>query len=83
MKIRDFVRSLVEDFKAHRRGEKRIAPRGARGRIYSPKVAPTASDEGFSFRVRRMPSATLTMKVTRANGAVETVTVPAQVTHRG
>lgn len=30
-------RELWEDFKAWRRGEKRIAPRGAKGRIYESK----------------------------------------------
>jgi hypothetical protein len=84
MKLRDFIRSLVEDFKAHRRGEKRIAPRGTRGRIYAPKVGSVAADnEGMSFRVSKTPTAQLTMKITRANGDVETIVVPAQVTRNG
>ncbi len=36
----DFFRSLVEDFKAWRRGERRVAPRQLVGRVYAPKDQP-------------------------------------------
>lgn len=34
-----FIRSLIDDFKALRRGEVRIAPRGTRGHVYR-KIKP-------------------------------------------
>jgi len=34
LRLREWLRSFVEDAKAFRRGEKRVAPRHARGRIY-------------------------------------------------
>ena len=37
---------LWEDFKAWRRAEKRVAPRGARGRIYAKKAPAAAAVPG-------------------------------------
>lgn len=71
--IRSYMRSFVDDFHAHRRGEVRVAPRGQTGRVYA-KVAPSPSSVA---QVTAQPVATLTMQITRANGQVETITVPA------
>lgn len=70
----NYLRTFVEDFKAHRRGEVRVAPRGHTGRVYAKSSAPSSV-----ARVSAQPVATLTMHITRANGTVETVTVPATV----
>ena len=48
------------DYKAWRRGLRRIAPRGSRGRIYEPRE-PTPHKS----------SVKITAKVTRANGDIE------------
>ena len=34
MKTTEWLKTWIEDFKAYRRGEVRVAPRGTRGRIY-------------------------------------------------
>jgi len=83
MRIRDYLKTFVEDFKASRRGERRIAPRNVRGRVYAKKDgdATTAAEGGMQIKVKKEPTATLTMRVTRADGTVETITVPAQVTN--
>lgn len=83
MRIRDYLKTFLEDFKASRRGEKRIAPRNVRGRVYAKKAGDetAAAEGGMQIVVKKEPVATLTMKVTRADGSVETITVPAQVTH--
>lgn len=75
----NILRVLWEDFKAFRRGERRIAPRSiTRGRIYERKSVDQPSS-GSGFAVRRTPKATLTMEITRADGTVERVVVPASV----
>lgn len=79
--MRMFVKSLIEDFKAYRRGEKRVAPRGTRGRIYAPTEG--KSEVGTTFRAKADPVATLIMKITRTDGTVERVTVPAKVKFNG
>jgi hypothetical protein len=77
-KIKHYLGDFKDDVKAARRGEKRIAPRGQglRGRVY----ARPGDEEGAAFNrvlVSRSPTATLTMVVTRADGTVETIKVPA------
>ena len=37
MRLRVFIRSVVMDLRAWRRGERRIAPRGVRGRVYEKR----------------------------------------------
>ena len=37
MRLFTFIRSIVMDFHAWRRGERRVAPRAKRGRIYEKK----------------------------------------------
>lgn len=78
MRFKEYVKTFVDDFKAHRRGEKRVAPRHVRGRVYAKKSG--EADDGVVFKVKKEPVATLTMKVTRENGTVEVIKVPAQVT---
>lgn len=75
----NFFRALWEDFKAFRRGEKRVAPRQVRGRVYARK----GGGGGSSIVIGKTPKATLTMTVTRANGDVETIKVPAKVKYNG
>lgn len=76
-----FFRSLVSDIKARFRGEKRIAPRGTRGRVYQkPQDVPASGRGSSALGVKPQPEATLTITVTRADGTVESQTVPAQVT---
>jgi hypothetical protein len=73
----NIFRVLWEDLKAFRRGERRIAPRSIhRGRVYARKDEDTNSG-GFTFIAKREPKATLTMKITRADGTVEHIVVPA------
>ena len=44
-----WLRSFWEDVKAYRRGERRVAPRGARGRIYVKKNGqPVALADGLA-----------------------------------
>lgn len=40
----NILRELLEDFKAWRRGERRVAPYGTKGRIYARKGEPQVSD---------------------------------------
>jgi hypothetical protein len=81
MKVKEYVKTLVEDVKAWRRGERRVAPRGVRGRVYAPKEE--AASGGSVVRIRKEPIASLVMKVTRADGSTETIEVPAQVSYNG
>jgi hypothetical protein len=50
-------RSLIEDFKAFRRGERRVAPRAARGRVYEKRSA--ASNGGSIVGVKLTPTITI------------------------
>ncbi len=69
---------IWEDFKAKRRGEHRIAPRGERGRVY----AKNEPDPQPGHHVRARGKATLHMKVTRANGDVEHYDAPVDIEER-
>lgn len=73
---------LIDWFSALRRGEKRIAPHGARGRVYAKRdgSVDNASD-GRQFRVS--PTATCEAKITRADGTVEIVNLPVDIKHLG
>ena len=51
-----FLRILWEDLKAARRGERRIAPRGARGRVYEKKDA-TGKASGYKIAAKATPVA--------------------------
>lgn len=89
-----FFRSLVEDFKAYRRGEYRVAPRGSTGRVYARKNSVTNVSEdptplaangerttvsGEGTNMNGRAQATLVMNIKRANGSEEVVRTSAQV----
>lgn len=70
------MREKIEDWKARRRGEVRIAPPGATGRVYARRadIEPAArapQQAGFVAKVPTEPKVTLRMKITRANGEIE------------
>lgn len=73
--IKAWFGHVIEDFKAWRRGETRVSPRGTFGRVY----ARTAADPS-AIAVKAEPTATLTMTIIRADGTTEVITVPATVT---
>jgi hypothetical protein len=84
VKVIEYLKTYVEDVKAWRRGEKRVAPRGARGRVYALRNGETpAVGSGTTFLFRKEPTANLVMRVIRADGSVETIKVPAQVNRNG
>ncbi len=69
---------LRQWYGALRRGEQRIAPYGARGRVFA---RPEESNEGPSLlSADAEPVAVIHMKITRGDGSVERVSVPATVT---
>ena len=70
------IRELWGDWKAKRRGERRVAPYGARGRIYERDRKGDVSDVKAS---QAEPIATLEMKVIRANGETKTLRRPVNV----
>ena len=72
------LRRITEAFGAWRRGERRIAPQGVRGRVYEKKDPAAESSAQSEKKISAGPKAVLEMKVTRANGEVETIRVPAK-----
>jgi len=69
---------LIDGFNGWRRGEVRVAPYGVRGRVWVKKDAPVAEPSGPGvINIGVTPTATLEMKVTRADGSVEIINVPA------
>jgi hypothetical protein len=76
------ARRVLEDFKAWRRGEVRIAP-GQRGRVYARKsdlqaaatvattVAAPVDEAPATMTARREPTATMRLEVIRADGTRE------------
>jgi hypothetical protein len=74
------IRELREDVKAFFRGERRAAPYGTTGRVYTPRKpaeTPAQESQGGHAQASGRATGTLTMQITRANGDVETVVVPA------
>jgi hypothetical protein len=65
---------IYEWYKARRRGERRIAPTGVRGRVYASRDKNKA--DGI-ISAKAEPTAVIHMKVTRKDGTVEYITVPA------
>ncbi len=63
----DALRVRWQDFRAWRRGEKRVAPRGTRGRVYAPKgeIAGGAAGEHL---VEQKTEFIVTARVIRADG---------------
>lgn len=60
-----------EGLKAQRRGERRIAPYGSRGRVFE-KRNPEAESSALSGKnISAGPKLTVTAKITRADGSVE------------
>jgi len=57
-------RSLIEDFRAWRRGETRVAPRKLTGRVYAPKETPQKGGGAKVMRSKGMM--TLNRRVYRA-----------------
>ena len=72
------MRRVIDWFQALRRGEKRIAPQGARGRVYVKRDGsnPQADD---AKRVLVSPKAQCHVVVKRADGTTERCVVPATV----
>ena len=71
-----FWQSLWEDFKAWRRGERRVAPREQTGRVYERNDEPSS---GGAHKASARATAVCRAKITRADGTVEYVTLPAEV----
>ncbi len=46
----NLFRSFIEDFKAWRRGEVRVAPRKCSGRVYAPRDVP--AEPGFQSKTK-------------------------------
>lgn len=67
---------LWEDFKAKRRGEERTKPKEVRGRVYKDKNTPPS---GGGTLVPARAVGTLKMKITRADGKVETIVRPVTI----
>ena len=61
---------LSEDFAAWRRGDRRVAPHGARGRIYVKKNGDNNKPPGL-VRVGCRPTVRIGLKVMRTDGTVE------------
>lgn len=79
-KVASLFAELVRDFHAWRRNERRVAPRGLRGRVYERKDGSTAAEDPFNnIRVKAGPQATLEITIARADGSVERRVVPASV----
>ena len=74
----NYFRRLWEDYKAYRRGERRVAPKNVRGRIY----ARAASTSGGT-QIGATPKASLEITITRADGSVEKQIVPSEVINHG
>ena len=73
------IRELIDHARAKMRGERRIAPYGVHGRVYERVREPAApGDHEASGRA----NATLEMKITRADGTVETKRAPARITEQ-
>ena len=68
---------IIEAFGAWRRNERRVAPYGARGRVFEKKNPEVAQSSPGNVNVKAGPTATLEMKITRKDGTVETIVVPA------
>ena len=66
MSIKAWLKTFWEDYKAWKRGERRVGARGSRGRVYERKEGyQPAPNAGSTTRSR---SVTLTARVFRKNG---------------
>lgn len=66
-----------QDRAAKKRGQVRVVPVGVRGRVYANKDGQRVTAAGDDHKSRVRPTAKLTMVITRKDGTVEEVTVPA------
>ncbi len=71
---------IVDWYRAQRRGEKRVAPYGTRGRVFVKKNEPLSNQGPLMEPITSKATAVIHMKVMRANGEIEHITVPATVT---
>ncbi len=70
---------LFDWIAATRRGERRIAPYGSRGRVFEKKNPELASIAGAGKNMDAGPTLTVSAKITRADGTVEIVDLPGSV----
>lgn len=75
-----FLDKLKDRFAAWQRQDVRIAPYGTRGRVFekSPAYSAEVSDAA-NIEIDSKPVVTCEIKITRADGTVETQTVPAEL----
>lgn len=78
--MRRYFRTLIQDLKAIFRGEKRVAPRSVRGRVYVNRKTNT-SVGGPVVHVKSGKKASLKIRITRADGTVEHYDNEATVTN--
>ncbi len=74
-------RRIFDWYQMKLRGERRIAPQGARGRIYekkNPELVGNIAGAGKEFSAG--PTCTVQAKITRADGTVEYLDLPGSVT---
>jgi hypothetical protein len=72
--IMELGRTIKEDFKAWRRGERRVAP-GLRGRVYVRKEDEAAPPDDGVKRSPHKANLKLSARVTRADGTIENYTI--------
>lgn len=77
-----FLDKLIDRFAAWQRQDVRIAPYGTRGRVFEKSAAYAAVNQvsdGMNVDVKSKPVVTCEIKIIRADGTVETQTVPAEL----
>jgi len=79
MVLKRFFRSLWDDVKALFRGDRRVGPRLATGRVYAKKTA--VADDPTRHQHKAQPEVIMEAVVTRADGTVETFTVKGEVSN--
>ena len=72
-------RRISDWFRNYRRGERRTAPRGVRGRVLEKK-SPKGDSDVLMAPVKAKPKGSIKMKVTRKDGSVEYYNADATVT---
>ena len=70
--LKEAFRVAHEDFKAYRRGERRVAPRGHSGRIYQKKDG-SIDNSGTNVEIGSSPKVDLVVTVIRKDGTTEIV----------
>jgi hypothetical protein len=72
--MRAFLREKLSDFRAWRRGERRVAPPRARGRVYESKTGPRTCPT--DIRMDSTPLVHCAVTIIRADGTMEEITAP-------